>query len=104
MTISHQTPAFAPAGLYDELRDLHALVHEYQQLEDGGVRTRTQQAILDVARVAGMMDDMGWQADAARADFAGFFDALHDHLHELARSAMPLGLHTFGEPAAPAHR
>ena len=104
VTISHQTPAFAPAGLYDELRDLHALVHEYQQLEDGGVRTRTQQAILDAARVAGMMDDMGWQADAARADFAGFFDALHDHLHELARSAMPLGLHTFGGPAAPAHR
>lgn len=104
VTISHQTPAFAPAGLYDELRDLHALVHEYQQLEDGGVRARTQQALLDAAGRAGLMGDMGWQRDAAREDFAAFFNALHDHLHELARSAMPLGLHTFGEPAAPGHR
>jgi cobaltochelatase CobN len=104
VTISHQTPAFAPAGLYDELRDLHALVHEYQQLEDGGVRTRTQQALLAAAQRAGLIGDMGWRSDAARDDFAAFFNALHDHLHELARSAMPLGLHTFGEPAAPGHR
>lgn len=104
VTISHQTPAFAPAGLYDELRDLHALVHEYQQLEDGGVRARTQAALLTAAEHAGLIGDMGWRSDAARDDFNGFFSALHDHLHELARSATPLGLHTFGEPAAPGHR
>src|SRR5690606_18710077 len=36
--------------------------------------------------------------------FPAFLQALHDHLHELARRQLPLGLHTFGEPAEPAHR
>lgn len=102
--VSHQTPAFAPAGLYDELRDLHALVHEYMQLDEGGVRDRTADAIRDAALAAGIAGDMGWERAAIGADFATFFSSLHDQLHELARSTMPLGLHTFGEPAAPEHR
>ncbi|MCW4456243.1 cobaltochelatase subunit CobN [Flavobacterium sp. MXW15] len=102
--VSHQTPAFAPAGLYEELRDLHALVHEYMQLDEGGVRRRTADAIADAAMAAGIAGDMGWDRAAIDADFATFFGALHDQLHELARGAMPLGLHTFGEPAAAEHR
>jgi cobaltochelatase CobN len=101
--VSHQTPAFAPAGLYDELRDLHALVHEYMQLE-GGVRQRTADSIRDAAVAAGIAGDMGWNGAAISADFDAFFTALHDQLHELARSVMPLGLHTFGVAAAPEHR
>lgn len=102
--VSHQTPAFAPAGLYDELRDLHAQVHEYMQLDEGGVRERTAALIGAAAVDAGIAADMGWTADAIDGDFPAFFQALHDHLHELARSAMPLGLHTFGQPAAAEHR
>ncbi|MGV8630472.1 hypothetical protein ACV367_33425, partial [Pseudomonas aeruginosa] len=30
-----------------------------------------------------------------------FLGVLHDHLHRLAGSAMPLGLHTFGVAASP---
>lgn len=102
--VSHQTPAFAPAGLYDELRDLHALVHEYMQLDEGSARQHTADAIRDAAVTAGIASDMGWERATIDADFDTFFTALHDQLHELARSAMPLGLHTFGEPAAPEHR
>jgi cobaltochelatase CobN len=104
VTISHQTPAFAPAGLYDELRDLHALVHEYQQLDEGDARARTRVALRDAAQAAGIAEDIGWSGAAIDADFPAFFAALHEQLHELARGAMPLGLHTFGEPAAPEHR
>ena len=39
-----------------------------------------------------------------RAEPQRFMQALHDHLHEMAQANVPLGLHTFGEPAQPEHR
>ncbi|MDX3929995.1 MAG: cobaltochelatase subunit CobN [Shinella sp.] len=104
VTISHQTPPFAPSGLYDELRDIHHLVHEYGQLDEGSVRERTAREIADATVAAGMHADLGWTEEAVRQDFDGFLPVLHDHLHELARMAMPLGLHTFGRPADPEQR
>ncbi|WP_205655650.1 cobaltochelatase subunit CobN [Alcanivorax sp. 24] len=104
VTISHQTPPFAPAGLYDQLRDLHQLIHEYQQVDDGGVHDQLRARIRDAAVTAHLHDDIGWSAARIDQDFEGFFHHLHDHMHELARTAMPLGLHTFGQPAAEAHR
>ncbi|MGV6871771.1 cobaltochelatase subunit CobN [Pseudochelatococcus sp. B33] len=104
VTISHQTPPFAPSGLYDELRDIHHLIHDYVQLDEGAVRDRTARAITDAAIKATMHTDLGWSEEAARQDFDAFLPVLHDHLHALARTAMPLGLHTFGQPALPDHR
>lgn len=100
VTISHQTPPFAPAGLYDELRDLHALLHEYGQLDEGPVQRRTGERIRTLAGDDGLARDMGWSPERMEQDFPAFLPALHDHLHALAATAMPLGLHTFGEPAA----
>lgn len=102
--ISHQTPAFAPAGLYDELRDLHAAIHEYQQLDAGQVHEQAAAHIRQMALDAGIAADMGWDAMRMQVDFPAFFTQLHDHLHELARTAVPLGLHTFGQSAAPEHQ
>jgi cobaltochelatase CobN len=102
--ISHQTPVFAPSGLYDELCDLHALIHEHGQLEEGAVRAGTRDRILDAVRKANLQRDMGWDEARLGANFPSFLSALHDHLHTLAAQAMPLGLHTFGEPATPEHR
>lgn len=104
VTVSHQTPPFAPAGLYDELRDLHAKIHEYIQLDDGAVRDRTAAQIRDLVVRANMHRDVGWNETRIEAEFPTFLSALHDHVHELARHAMPLGLHTFGQPASPEHR
>lgn len=104
VVISHQTPAFAPAGLYDELRDLHAKLHEISQLDEGAVRQRVVADVRRLAGASGMARDMGWSEEAIDKDTSGFFSALHDHLHELARAAMPLGLHTFGRPSIPEHR
>jgi cobaltochelatase CobN len=104
VTISHQTPAFAPAGLYAELSDLHELIHQYQQLEDGAVRQRTAGQIVSAAHSAGLLGDLGWDEPRANAQFAEFFAKLHDHLHQLASANLPLGLHTFGEPAQAEHR
>lgn len=104
VTISHQTPAFAPSGLYDELRDIHALIHQYAQLEQGPVRGRVAEAIVTQARSARLDADMGWSDEAISRDFPGYYTALHDHLHQLARASIPLGLHVFGTSAAPDRR
>ncbi|PJK14998.1 cobaltochelatase subunit CobN [Lysobacteraceae bacterium NML07-0707] len=102
--ISHQTPPFAPSGLYDQLRQLHDVLHEYQQAEEGPVRNTARQRLLLAARQAHLDRDMGWDAAAIAADREGFILALHDHLHALANRALPLGLHVFGQSAAEDHR
>ncbi|MBQ1497201.1 MAG: cobaltochelatase subunit CobN [Sphingomonas sp.] len=104
VTISHQTPAFGPSGLYEELRDIHALIHQYAQLDDGGVRDRVAGEIRAKAAAAHLDRDIGWDAAAIDRDFPGYYAALHDHLHQVARTAIPLGLHSFGEPASAEHR
>lgn len=104
VTISHQTPPFAPAGLYDQLRDLHHLIHEYQQLDEGMVREQVRSQIQIAAVAAHLHEDLGWTPQQIEQDFDNFLQQLHDWLHELARSAMPLGLHTFGQPANDEHR
>lgn len=100
VTVSHQTPPFAPAGLYDELRDLHAKIHEYIQLDEGAVRDRTAAEIRAIAIKSNMSRDIGWDEQRMEQNFEEFLKVLHEHVHELARQAMPLGLHAFGEPAS----
>jgi cobaltochelatase CobN len=102
--ISHQTPPFAPAGLYDQLRDVHHLIHEYQQLDQGMVREQVASRIRDAAFAANLHRDLGWSDQQVERDFPGFLQAIHNQLHELARTATPLGLHTFGQPASDEHR
>lgn len=104
VTISHQTPPFVPAGLYDELRDIHARIHEYIQLDEGAVRDGTAAEIRRLVIKANLHRDIGWDEARMEREFPAFMHALHDHVHELAAHAMPLGLHTFGEAATPEHR
>ncbi|PNU02147.1 cobaltochelatase subunit CobN [Novosphingobium guangzhouense] len=99
VTVSHQTPAFAPSGLYDELRDIHALIHQYAQLDAGPVRERVGREIVARATAAHFDADLGWDKARIARDFDGYYTALHDRLHQIARASVPLGLHTFGEPA-----
>lgn len=104
VTVSHQTPPFAPSGLYEELLEIHGLIHEYAQLEEGPVRERVAADIRERAEKANLSTDIGWTREAMESDFPGFFAALHDHLHQLARTSVPLGLHVFGEATAAEHR
>ncbi|XJJ69675.1 cobaltochelatase subunit CobN (plasmid) [Novosphingobium sp. BL-8A] len=104
VTISHQTPAFAPSGLYDELRDIHALIHEYAQLDAGPVRDRVAGEIVGKAGRAHFDAELGWDKAAIARDFGGYYTALHDRLHQIARASVPLGLHTFGEASEPVQR
>ncbi|MCP4254415.1 MAG: cobaltochelatase subunit CobN, partial [Candidatus Scalindua sp.] len=102
--ISHQTPPFAPSGFYDELTDIHDLMHEYLQLETGAVRDETLKAMVEHVVKANLHKDLGWTEVNIQHKSGEFISVLHDHLHLLAQAATPIGLHTFGESASEPYR
>ncbi|MBU2923569.1 cobaltochelatase subunit CobN [Colwellia sp. 1_MG-2023] len=102
-TISHQTPSFAPSGLYKELLDIHGLVHEYELLSEGQVKNEVQGKLLTQAKSMSLDIELGFNDEQIQANFDNFYQALHDHLHALAATVTPLGLHTFGRSAESEH-
>ena len=102
--ISHQTPPFKPAGLYQQLTALHDLLHQWLAQDEGAVKQRLRDDLLAGTTKERIIADMGWDAARARRDFPAFVDALHIHLHELADTAQPLGLHSFGVAPQDLHR
>ncbi|WP_312734214.1 cobaltochelatase subunit CobN [Brevundimonas sp.] len=104
VTVSHQTPPFSPAGLNDELKTLHDLIHQYLQVDEGAVRDAVGDQILSLAARRHIDADMGWTPARARADLPVFLGELHDYLHQVGGAPTPMGLHTFGRPASPDHR
>jgi len=95
--ISHLTPPFAKSGLYEELVDLHELMHQYKELDEGGVKKRTQQSIVDAVEARSIDKDLAWSRADIEARFDEFLPVLHDYLADLGAQNQPLGLHTFGE-------
>jgi len=97
VTISHSTPPFAPSGLYRELSEVHELMHQYNELDQGLVRERTKQRLLDITQNLSLLKDMDWDKEKADAYFDDFMAELHDYMHELSTENQPLGLHTWGQ-------
>lgn len=95
--ISYQTPPFSPAGLHSTLNELHDLLHDWQSQELGAVKDATAEQLKEKVQAQNIERDLNWSREQIDADFAGFINALHDYLHELAQSAQPVGLHTFGK-------
>lgn len=104
VTVTHQTPPFAPAGLHETLLTIHDLLHAWLQQDEGAVRQKLAADLRQRVRKERIDFDLGWSDARIDKDFRGFVDALHDHLHELAQTAQPLGLHTFGQAPQEAHR
>ncbi len=102
--VSHQTAPLKPAGLYPRLTELHQLLHQWMVQDEGAVKQQYQADILSRATQDRLLADMGWTPGQASDDFIHFIDALHEHLHELAETVQPVGLHTFGKSAMPEHR
>lgn len=102
-TLSHQTPSFAPSGLYEELLDIHGLVHEYELLSEGQVKNEVQASLLAQAKNMSLDIELGFSDQQITANFDNFYQALHDHLHALAATVTPLGLHTYGQSSESDH-
>ncbi|RIX49603.1 MAG: cobaltochelatase subunit CobN [Rhodocyclales bacterium GT-UBC] len=104
VTVSHQTPPFAPAGLHDTLTEIHDLLHAWLAQDDGAVKEKLAKDLQQRVRQAHIDQDMGWAQARIEQDFRAFVDELHNHLHELAQTAQPQGLHTFGTAPQEQHR
>ena len=104
VVISHQTPPFVPAGLHDALTRIHDLLHQWLTQDDGAVKEKLAVDLKNQVKKERIDKDMGWSDARIDKDFRGFAEELHNHLHELAQTAQPLGLHTFGTPPLEKHR
>ncbi|WP_310449631.1 cobaltochelatase subunit CobN [Sulfuritalea sp.] len=99
VTITYQTPPFAPAGLHEALTKIHDLLHAWLAQDEGAVKEKQKAEFLQLVKKERIDKDLAWSDARIEQDFRGFIDTVHDHLHELARSAQPMGLHTFGKGA-----
>ncbi len=103
VVISHNTPPFAPAGLYGDLVDIHDKMHQIMELDEGRVKEETKKAMVAQVVALDFHQDMGYTEEQIWQDFDGFSKKLHDYLLELAATAQPMGLHHFGSVAETDH-
>ncbi|MEA1965795.1 MAG: cobaltochelatase subunit CobN, partial [Euryarchaeota archaeon] len=98
--IDHLTPPIVAAGIYDELATLHEKIHDYE-----GANETTKELYRDT--IIGLYDSLTLEDDLdvtvdqmnnmTRQEFETFIKTdVHDYLHELQSTLMPLGLHIFG--------
>jgi len=97
VNISYQTPPFAPAGLHSVLTQLHDDLHAWLAQDAGAVKEKLRAQVTATVVKERIGLDMGWSASRIEREFPAFITVLHDRLHELAQTAQPLGLHTFGK-------
>ena len=102
--VSHQTPPFKPAGLHQALTHMHDLLHAWLAQDDGVVKEKIKADLLAAVQKEHIDRDMAWTPERTRSEFPAFVDLLHNHLHELAETAQPLGLHTLGRAPEEQHR
>ncbi|MET3177045.1 UNVERIFIED_ORG: cobaltochelatase CobN [Variovorax guangxiensis] len=95
--VSHSTPLSAPAGFRPGVQEMHERMHEWETLSPGPVKTALERRLAAEFAEHRYDRDLGWTPARIRADFAGFIAVLHPYLDELAQTAQPLGLATFGQ-------
>lgn len=97
--ISHNEPPYAPSGLYGDIAELDALVHQYEDASESALKEPMQKQIVEKAKKLNLLADIAMtDADIAR-DFHAFFEKLDKFMHTMAGMPQPLGFHTFGKVA-----
>lgn len=103
--VSHSTPMFAPAGFRPGVQRMHERMHDWETLSPGPVKAAMERQLAADFAAQHFDRDLKWTPARIRADFAGFIAVLHPYLDELAQTAQPLGLATFGQaPSAERRR
>ncbi|WP_339090399.1 cobaltochelatase subunit CobN [Variovorax paradoxus] len=95
--VSHSTPMFTPAGFRPGVQAMHERMHDWETLSPGPVKTALERRLAAEFAEHHYDRDLKWTPARIRADFAGFIAVLHPYLDELAHTAQPLGLATFGQ-------
>ena len=95
--VSHSTPMFSPAGFRPGVHEMHDLMHDWETVAPGPVKKELESRLIAAFVEHQLHRDVGWTQDKIRADFAGFMELLHPYLDDIAQTAQPLGLASFGE-------
>lgn len=95
--VSHSTPMFSPAGFRPKAHEMHDLMHDWETVAPGPTKVELESRLIEQFVEQQYPRDLGWPVEKIRANFAGFMEQLHPYLDELAQTAQPLGLATFGE-------
>ena len=101
--ISHNSPPFAPAGLYGELIKLHELMHQMHELDEGKVKENVKAQMVKLTLKLKLDKDIGSSEAEAKTDWEAFEEKLHEYLESVAGMPQPLGVHTFGDWAETDH-
>ena len=100
--IDHLTPVIVAAGLYGNLSNLEQTIPLYEREENGTLRNKYKEQILEMCRDLNLDHDLGVDLDDIAAGnetaFEEFLDEMHDYLLEIKREYMPYGLHIMGKP------
>ena len=101
--VSHQTPAFAPAGLSDDFVKINDLIREYQSLDSGLVKESNKKLIIEQAVKMNIHKDLKVKVADLERNFDSFMRDVEDYLEDLGAAMQPLGLHTMGRDAERGH-
>ncbi len=102
--IDHLTPPIMEAGIYGDLATMHEKIHSYEDAastNDNTMMALYRNSTIELYENLTMVHDLDVTLDELRAmtddDFENFVgNTVHDYLHKLQSTLMPLGLHTFG--------
>jgi cobaltochelatase CobN len=98
--ISHMTPGFAVAGLHSDIKELDELMHQYDLLDEGETKNKTEKRIIEKIEAMKFAEELGFDE---KTSIDTILEETHVYLHDLSIAAQPLGLHTFGTVAKNAH-
>ena len=101
--VSHQTPAFSPAGLSDDLVRINDAIREYGSLDEGLVKENARKQVIELAVKMNIVKDLKWKVADLEREFPKFLRDIEDYLEDLGAAQQPLGLHTLGRDTERAH-
>ena len=96
--IGHMCPTMARAGTYDELEAVDGPLQEFLKNPSakGEQRTAMVSEILEAAKKAEMLGEMGIPDDVSVEDFEKDLGRIHDHITDLKDTIIRDGLHVLG--------
>jgi len=103
--IDHMTPPFDKAGLNKELRELSALINDYNVAKEKSqsLAESKMDEIYNLAKKIGLFTDLDLKAEGERLK-AEDIEEIEHYIRDIMEKQTPLGLHTFGKSPEEKHR